>query len=36
MTERVDFYVLENATPQQRWIFACRLAEKAYLSDLRS
>jgi DNA polymerase-3 subunit chi len=35
MTERVDFYVLENATPQQRWIFACRLAEKAYLSDLK-
>jgi DNA polymerase III subunit chi len=35
MTERVDFYVLKSATPRQRWIFACRLAEKAYLSDLK-
>ena len=35
MTERVDFYVLKGATPKQRWIFACRLAEKAYLSDLK-
>jgi DNA polymerase-3 subunit chi len=35
MTERVDFYVLKSATPQQRWILACRLAEKAYLSDLK-
>jgi DNA polymerase III subunit chi len=35
MTERVDFYVLKSATPKQRWIFACRLAEKAYLSDLK-
>jgi DNA polymerase-3 subunit chi len=35
MTERVDFYVLKSATPQQRWIFACRLAEKAYLGDLQ-
>jgi DNA polymerase-3 subunit chi len=35
MTERVDFYVLKSATPKQRWIFACRLAEKAYLSDMQ-
>jgi DNA polymerase-3 subunit chi len=35
MTERVDFYVLKSATPKQRWILACRLAEKAYLSDLK-
>jgi DNA polymerase-3 subunit chi len=34
MTERVDFYVLKSASPEQRLIFACRLAEKAYLSDL--
>ncbi len=35
MTERVDFYVLQSTTPKPRWIFACRLAEKAYLSDLK-
>jgi len=35
MTERVDFYVLKSTAAQQRWIFACRLAEKAYLKDLR-
>jgi DNA polymerase-3 subunit chi len=35
MTERVDFYVLNSATAKQRWAFACRLAEKAYLRDLR-
>jgi DNA polymerase III subunit chi len=34
MTERVDFYVLQSAAPQQRWTFACRLTEKAYLRDL--
>ena len=34
MTERVDFYVLKSTTPKERWIFGCRLAEKAYLSDL--
>jgi DNA polymerase-3 subunit chi len=34
MTERVDFYVLKSAGPQQRWAFACRLTEKAYLRDL--
>ncbi len=33
MTERVDFYVLQSAAPQQRWAFACRLTEKAYLRD---
>jgi DNA polymerase III subunit chi len=35
MTDRVDFYVLKSSTPKQRWIFACRLTEKAYLRDLR-
>jgi DNA polymerase-3 subunit chi len=35
MTERVDFYVLKSSTPKQRWTFACRLAEKAYLRDLK-
>jgi DNA polymerase III subunit chi len=35
MTERVDFYVLKSAAAQQRWTFACRLTEKAYLRDLR-
>jgi len=35
MTERVDFYILKSAAPKQRWIFACRLTEKAYLQDLR-
>ena len=34
MTERVDFYVLKSAAPRQRWAFACRLTEKAYLRDL--
>jgi DNA polymerase-3 subunit chi len=34
MTERVDFYVLKSSTPKQRWIFACRLTEKAYLRNL--
>jgi DNA polymerase-3 subunit chi len=35
MTERVDFYVLKNASAKQGWVFACRLTEKAYLRDLR-
>jgi DNA polymerase-3 subunit chi len=35
MTERVDFYVLKSAAATQRWAFACRLTEKAYLRDLR-
>jgi DNA polymerase III subunit chi len=35
MTERVDFYVLKSVAPRQRWTFACRLIEKAYLLDLR-
>jgi DNA polymerase-3 subunit chi len=34
MTERVDFYVLKSAAARERWAFACRLAEKAYLRDL--
>jgi DNA polymerase III subunit chi len=35
MTERVDFYVLKSASARQRWVFACRLIEKAYLKDLK-
>jgi DNA polymerase-3 subunit chi len=35
MTERVDFYVLKSAAAQQRWAFACRLTEKAYLRDMK-
>jgi DNA polymerase III subunit chi len=35
MTDRVDFYVLKTSTTKQRWTFACRLTEKAYLRDLR-
>jgi DNA polymerase-3 subunit chi len=35
MTERVDFYVLKSAAARQRWVFACRLTEKAYLKDLK-
>ncbi|HEY1314323.1 MAG TPA: DNA polymerase III subunit chi [Steroidobacteraceae bacterium] len=35
MTERVDFYVLKSNNAKQRWVFACRLIEKAYLRDLR-
>jgi DNA polymerase III subunit chi len=34
MTERVDFYILKSAAAKQRWAFACRLIEKAYLRDL--
>jgi DNA polymerase-3 subunit chi len=34
MTERVDFYVLTSAAAKQRWAFACRLTEKAYLRDM--
>jgi DNA polymerase-3 subunit chi len=35
MTDRVDFYVLKSSTPKQRWTFACRLTEKAYLRNLK-
>jgi len=35
MTERVDFYVLKSSAARQRWAFACRLTEKAYLKDLK-
>jgi DNA polymerase III subunit chi len=34
MTDRVDFYVLKGALAKQRWAFACRLVEKAYLRDM--
>jgi DNA polymerase-3 subunit chi len=34
MTERVDFYVLTSAAAKQRWAFACRLTEIAYLRDM--
>lgn len=33
MTERVDFYVLKRADAKARNLFACRLAEKAYLAQ---
>jgi DNA polymerase-3 subunit chi len=32
MTRKVDFYVLEDADPSGRLLFACRIAEKAYLA----
>ena len=35
MTDRVDFYILNSPTPKQRFTFACRLVEKAYLRGLR-
>jgi DNA polymerase-3 subunit chi len=35
MTERVDFYVLKSGAAKQRFSFACRLTEKAYLRDLK-
>jgi len=35
MTQRVDFYVIGSSTARQRFTFACRLAEKAYLRDMR-
>jgi DNA polymerase-3 subunit chi len=35
MTDKVDFYVLGSNTPKQRFNFACRLTEKAYLRDLK-
>jgi DNA polymerase-3 subunit chi len=34
MTERVDFYVLKSTAAIERWTYACRLIEKAYLRDL--
>lgn len=33
---RVDFYVLKSGTEQQRAVFACRLAEKAWRLGHRS
>lgn len=27
---RIDFYILPTAEPEDRWLFACRLIEKAY------
>ena len=35
MTDRVDFYVLNTPTTRERFTFACRLIEKAYLQGLR-
>jgi DNA polymerase-3 subunit chi len=35
MTGQVDFYVLQGTSPQQRWKFACRVVEKAYLRGMR-
>ena len=30
---RVDFYILSQQGPRERYVFACRLAEKAYRLD---
>lgn len=30
---RVDFYILSHRGPRERYVFACRLAEKAYRLD---
>ena len=30
---RVDFYILSEQGPRERYVFACRLAEKAYRLD---
>lgn len=27
---RIDFYILPSTEPEERWMFACRLIEKAY------
>jgi DNA polymerase IIIc chi subunit len=35
MTERIDFYVLASAAAQERCRLACRLAQRAYLANLR-
>jgi len=35
MTARVDFYVLDSSSARERWTYACRLTEKAYLLDLQ-
>jgi len=32
---RADFYILQKANEQQRKLFACRLAEKAWQQNLR-
>jgi DNA polymerase-3 subunit chi len=32
---RVDFYLIEDEDPAARWIFLCRLIEKAYLRGHR-
>ncbi len=34
MTDRVDFYLLKSPIPKERWLFACRLTEKAYLRNM--
>ena len=35
MTDKIDFYILKSAAERQRLTIACRLAEKAYLRDMR-
>lgn len=35
MTGQVDFYVLNGTANPQRWHYACRLVEKAYLRGMR-
>ena len=34
MTGQVDFYVLPGTSSQQRWTFACRVVEKAWLRGM--
>ena len=34
MTGQVDFYVLPGTSSQQRWMFACRVVEKAWLRGM--
>lgn len=34
-TQKVDFYVLAGTEPRARLKFACRIAEQAFLDDLR-
>jgi len=34
MIDRVDFYLLKSPVPRERWLFTCRLTEKAYLRNM--
>ncbi|GGI85916.1 DNA polymerase III subunit chi [Legionella impletisoli] len=35
MSQRVDFYLIEQSPPKGEWLLACRLLEKAYLRNHR-